>query len=96
MDKEALRALHIIVKGRVQGVGFRYWTRSLAKSLNVKGRVRNLVDYSVEIIAEADTDTDTLGEFLYALKHEHPYARVESLNSEEVRLRGYADFRIEV
>ena len=53
MDKEALRALHIIVKGRVQGVGFRYWTRSLANSLNVKGRVRNLADYSVEIIAEA-------------------------------------------
>ena len=94
MDKETLRALHVIVKGRVQGVGFRYWTRSLAKSLNVKGRVRNLADYSVEIIAEADTDT--LGEFVYALKHEHPYARVESLNSEEIRLRGYTDFRIEV
>lgn len=92
MDKDTLRALHIIVKGRVQGVGFRYWTRSLAKSLNVKGRVRNLADYSVEIIAEADT----LGEFVYALKHEHPYARVESLNSEEIRLRGYTDFRIEV
>ena len=67
MDKETLRALHVIVKGRVQGVGFRYWTRSLAKSLNVKGRVRNLADYSVE-----------------------------SLNSEEVRARGYTDFRIEV
>ena len=53
MAKETLRALHIIVKGRVQGVGFRYWTRSLANSLNVKGRVRNLADYSVEIIAEA-------------------------------------------
>lgn len=94
MDRENLRALHIIVKGRVQGVGFRYWTRSLARSLKVKGRVRNRADFSVEILAEADTET--LGEFIYALKHEHPYARVESLDSEEVQVKGYADFRIEV
>ncbi|UTC67270.1 MULTISPECIES: acylphosphatase [unclassified Treponema] len=93
MDKGTLRAIRIVVKGRVQGVGFRYWTRSLAKSLKVKGWVRNLADYSVEIFAEADTET--LGEFVYALKHEHPYARVESLNSEEVRVRGYKDFIIE-
>ncbi|UTC78855.1 acylphosphatase [Treponema sp. OMZ 799] len=94
MNKENLIALHIIVKGRVQGVGFRYWTRSLARSLKVKGWVCNRADYSVEILAEADTET--LGEFVYALKHEHPYARVESLSSEEVQVKGYADFRIEV
>jgi len=43
--------LHIIVKGRVQGVYFRAYTQKQAVKLNVKGFVRNLADGSVEIVA---------------------------------------------
>jgi len=43
--------LHIIVKGRVQGVYFRAYTQKQAVKLNVSGFVRNLADGSVEIVA---------------------------------------------
>lgn len=86
------RAFRISVKGRVQGVGFRYWTAMLAKKIGVAGWVRNCADYSVEIFAESDTET--LGEFMYALKHNHPYAKVESLTSEELKVRGLSGFSV--
>lgn len=37
------------VRGRVQGVGFRWWTRSQASRLELTGTVRNLPDGSVEV-----------------------------------------------
>ncbi|QSB01725.1 acylphosphatase [Methylomonas sp. BW4-1] len=48
--------LHIIVKGRVQGVYFRAYTQKQAVKLNVKGFVRNLADGSVEIIGNGHPD----------------------------------------
>lgn len=89
-----LRAFRIFAKGKVQGVGFRYWTRSLAKSLNINGWVTNRADYSVEIFAEGNTEN--LEEFIYALKNEHPHARVENLTLEEVNLKGFKSFNIEI
>lgn len=47
----------IIVKGRVQGVAFRYYTKNKARKLGLKGRVRNLEDKSVKIIVIGDTDS---------------------------------------
>ncbi len=45
---------HILVSGRVQGVGFRYFTAAQARRLGVGGSVRNLPDAGVEIVAEGD------------------------------------------
>jgi acylphosphatase len=39
------------VVGRVQGVGFRFWTRRTAERLGLAGTVRNLPDGSVEVVA---------------------------------------------
>lgn len=39
------------VTGRVQGVGFRWWTRSLAQRLGLTGTVRNLADGAVVVHA---------------------------------------------
>jgi acylphosphatase len=41
------------VRGRVQGVGYRYFVSREAESLDVAGFVRNLPDGSVEVVAEA-------------------------------------------
>ncbi len=50
------RCLHIIVKGRVQGVYFRAYTQKQAVKLNLSGFVRNLSDGDVEIVASGDPD----------------------------------------
>lgn len=48
----ALKGLHVIVTGRVQGVFFRARTKTAAESLNLTGWVRNLPDGSVEAVFE--------------------------------------------
>lgn len=40
------------VHGRVQGVGFRWWTRSRASELGLRGHASNLSDGRVEVVAE--------------------------------------------
>ena len=52
----------LIYSGRVQGVGFRYTTASIARRFPVTGYVRNLPDGSVELAAEGTADV--LDEFL--------------------------------
>ncbi len=47
-----MKKLQAIVKGRVQGVGFRYFVRREAQELGLVGYVRNLPDDSVEVEAE--------------------------------------------
>ena len=46
--------LHVIVRGRVQGVGFRWFVGQAARELGVAGWVRNRPDGTVEIAAEGD------------------------------------------
>lgn len=45
---------HIFISGRVQGVGFRHFTKTNARSLRVKGWVRNLSDGRVEALFQGD------------------------------------------
>ncbi|TDN76654.1 MULTISPECIES: acylphosphatase [Pseudonocardia] len=44
------------VQGTVQGVGFRWWTRSRALELGLVGQARNLRDGRVAVTAEGDRD----------------------------------------
>lgn len=44
--------LTVHVSGQVQGVGFRWWTRSRALELGLRGTVTNLADGRVEVVAE--------------------------------------------
>ena len=66
------------VTGRVQGVGFRWWTRSLAVRLGVSGTVRNLPDGSVAVYARG-TD-DQLRRLQAQLAEGPPGARVASVD----------------
>ena len=51
MDSTPVR-LTAFVKGRVQGVGFRWWTRARALELGLVGSATNLDDGRVEVVAE--------------------------------------------
>jgi acylphosphatase len=42
----------VVYRGRVQGVGFRWTTSHLARSLRVSGSVRNCADGTVELLAQ--------------------------------------------
>lgn len=44
------------VEGRVQGVGFRWWTRSRALELGLTGMAENLADGRVKVVAEGPRD----------------------------------------
>ena len=45
---------HIVVRGLVQGVGFRWFVARRASALGITGYARNLIDGAVEIEAEGD------------------------------------------
>ena len=44
--------LHVFYSGRVQGIGFRFTVKMLARGFDVSGTVRNLADGRVELAAE--------------------------------------------
>jgi acylphosphatase len=52
----AVCAKHIIVHGRVQGVGFRYFVQHMGNRLGLVGNVRNCPDSTVEIVVEGDAE----------------------------------------
>ncbi len=77
MEEEIKRVL-IIAKGRVQGVGFRWFVRGKAIENNIKGYVMNLPNGDVEIVA-VGKEKD-IKNFLASIKVSSPFGiNVESL-----------------
>lgn len=87
-----LRRVHVLVSGRVQGVGFRWEARSRAVSLGVTGWVRNRRDGNVEAVFEGEADRV---EFLLRWCRQGPaVAYVDEIEIEEQVPTGEQGFAI--
>lgn len=90
--RDPLTRLHVTVRGRVQGVGFRWFASDTAESLGLTGWVRNLKDGSVE--AEAQGTEEALVEFVERLRTGNPAARVDSIETQTRAAKNETTFRI--
>ncbi|MCI0487964.1 MAG: acylphosphatase [Blastocatellia bacterium] len=87
-------ARRFIVRGRVQGVGFRYFAIQAAGRAGVNGTVRNLPDGTVEAIAEGTWDA--IKDFRAQLERGPSFARVTSVDEFDLPLTGrYSGFNVE-
>ena len=74
---EAARTVHILIEGRVQGVGFRAWVEMTARGLGLDGWVRNRRDGGVEaVLSGPGTSVDDM---IARCRTGPPAARVDRL-----------------
>lgn len=71
------KRVHVIVRGVVQGVGYRYFVQRVSERLKLSGWVRNLYDGSVEAWAEGEEAP--LHEWLGLLRRGPSAAHVETV-----------------
>jgi acylphosphatase len=67
----------VTIRGRVQGVGFRYWVEQQAIARNLEGWVRNRRDGSVEALFAGPADV--VSEMIAVCRRGPPSARVEAV-----------------
>ena len=92
--EKAIEARRFLVRGRVQGVGFRWFVEREAHILGIAGWVRNNADGSVEVLAQGTRD-QLLG-LRSRLRQGPRAARVDGVEESESRpVSGLSSFRIE-
>lgn len=85
-----MKTIHIIVTGRVQGVGFRYFTVRGANNLGLCGWVKNLPDGGVEAVIQGQNESI---EQMIELLQEGPRASiVTDLKIEEIEQKEFSGF----
>lgn len=88
--------LHFLVRGRVQGVGFRWFVQREASELELRGWVRNTEDGDVEVLASGSLDD--LNELRRSLRRGPRGSRVDNVIEhylDESEAEGLNSFRIE-
>jgi acylphosphatase len=76
----AMTAQNLVVHGRVQGVGFRYFVQRAAQRLGLGGWVRNLSDGTVEI--EVEGDEAAVADLLREVRTGPPFSRVDRVDAD--------------
>lgn len=79
-----MKRLHLIFKGNVQGVGFRYEATRIAHSLQLTGWVKNLPDLSVE--AEAQGKSDAIDSLIDQIRSTKRF-RITDITSNDIPLK---------
>lgn len=83
---------HIMVSGRVQGVGFRYFIKQSAEGLQIKGWVRNLYSGDVEIMVSGEKQA--LEDFITSIWSGNGFSRIEGVEIEQVDYQRFKHFEI--
>lgn len=81
-----------MVSGKVQNVGFRFYTIKAAGEFNIDGFVKNEPDGSVYI--EAEGEKDALETFMHWCRQGPQWARVDRFDMQEQPLMNYKGFRV--
>jgi acylphosphatase len=76
-----VQARLILIKGRVQGIGFRAYVRKIAKPLNITGYAKNLSGGDVEILAIGEKGQLDI---LYYQIHEKFHLAIESIHTRDL------------
>src|SRR5947208_15090274 len=93
-SEKAIEAKRYVVRGRVQGVGFRWFVEREAHMLGIAGWVRNNHDGSVEVLAQGTRDQ--LAGLHSRLREGPRAARVDAVEvSDASAAQGLSSFRIE-
>lgn len=87
-----MRCIEIIIRGQVQGVGFRYYTLKIANELHITGYIRNKSDGSVFI--EAEGEKSNIESFLLWCRQGPPRAVVQEMLVTDCPPAGYLKFDI--
>ena len=90
--RHPLTRLHVMFRGRVQGVGFRWFVKETADGHQLDGWVHNRPDGSVE--AEVQGPEGAVENFLKAVRTGHPYARVDEIITKPVAVNDETAFKI--
>lgn len=85
-DLNRLKRAHLLVHGRVQGVGFRAFVQSQAVRRGLKGWVTNLPDGRVE--SEVEGDEALVNAFIQTVRGGPSLARVQSVDLEWITPHG--------
>jgi acylphosphatase len=89
---DATRAIRAVVRGRVQGVGFRDATVHRARALGLLGWVRNGPDG--DVLVHAEGPEEALAALEAFLRERPPPARVEQVDVERTKVEGHEQFAI--
>jgi acylphosphatase len=93
MPRPDLIARRYLVRGRVQGVGFRYFVQRAASQLGVAGYARNLDDGGVEVYAVGTREK--LSDLAGLLWKGPRFADVRGVEEQEAGVQQYDTFYIE-
>ncbi len=87
-----MKRVRVIVGGRVQGVGFRYFVAKGARAYCISGYVQNLSDGRVEIDAEGESEN--IHHFLNTCKKGPDISEVDTFLVSEIPYYGFNRFKI--
>ena len=85
-----MKTTRLLIRGDVQGVGFRWFVRRAAEKHGVKGFCRNMADGSVEVVAQGGA----LASFLEEVKRGPRFTSVTAVDESQVDEEEFPDFEI--